>query len=162
MTKPTSHLIEMGFPLDTETRRQVYVNFRQVFEQEKAESRNLEKGRIKKLVKTRESLQPLRARIGHAKLVSLVCSMVDEGLFDSKLRAWQEFPELFPSRPLGDNDVTPQNAAVTEAGKEDDGGDKVEDLTDDDLDEALSTTDQNAAAYQGMIFFSHNSRGANN
>ena len=117
----------------TDTRRQVYVNFRDMYDEGKREGKSLNKGRIKKLLKTKESLQPLRKRLGHSNLLSLVSRMVDEGIFESALRAWREFPELFPSRPPDDTAVDlDQGAADVQAcdGKEGDGS--AHDLTEDD------------------------------
>ena len=144
-------MIGMGCSADTDTRCQVYVNFRQIFEQEKREGGGLSKGRIKKLVKTKESLQPLRTRMGHAKLVSLVRSMVDEGIFDSELRAWQEFPELFPSRPPGDSAVDLQHITVAEGCEEREGDGSVDDLTDDELGETTPDGAKDAAIQHGPI-----------
>ena len=143
--------------VDTDTRRQVYVNALQIFEQEKSERGSLTKGRIKKLVKTKESLQPLRARMGHANLVSLLRSMVDEGIFDSKMRAWREFPELFPCPPPlePDDGVVDlnQHVAVAEDGQDsernvEEGVD--DDLTDDDdLDETTPASAKDTVVHDG-------------
>lgn len=145
------NLIGMEFSADTDTRRQVYVNFRQIFEQEKRKGVGLEKGRIKTLVKTRESMQPLRARMGQQKLLSLLRSMVDEGIFDSELRAWQEFPELFPARPPGDSVVDLQHVAVAEGCKERGEDGSVDDLTDDELGETMPASTKDAAIQHGTI-----------
>jgi len=54
------------------------------------------------MVKSTDSLLPLRAKMGSRKLLSTLYSLVDTGVFDSGLRAWQEFPDLFPSGPPRD------------------------------------------------------------
>jgi hypothetical protein len=135
--------------LSSDTRRQVYVNFREIFEEEKREGRDLNRGRIKKLVKKKESLQPLRKRLGHSVLLSLVWKMVDEGIFESALRAWREFPELFPSRPRDDTADDLHQGADVEGydGKEGDGS--GHDLTEDELSETPPVGDGDAGSAVG-------------
>jgi len=133
----------------TDTRLQVYCNFRSVAEQEKREGRTLGKKRIRKLIKERESLQALRKRIGHQNLVALLLNMVEEGIFDSELRAWQEFPEVFPARPANDGAIDLQEEAVAgsdkegekDEGRKERGGDGSvtgDDLPDDEIGETMT------------------------
>lgn len=137
--------------VSNDTKRQVYVNFREICDEEKRDGRSLNSGRIKKLVKTKESLQPLRKRLGHSALLSLVWRMVDEGFFESALRAWREFPELFPSRPPDDTAVDlDQGADVEECdGKEGDGS--AHDLTEDELRENPPVDAGGASGQHGTI-----------
>lgn len=75
-------------------RRRAYICFRPIFEEQHGECR--EKGQIRKLIKSHAALQELRGKIGYAKLQGILRQQVSDGLFDSELRAWQDFPDLAP------------------------------------------------------------------
>lgn len=127
-------------------RRQVYVNFRQVLERDKSVLKPLTSGRMKKLVKQAESMKALRRRIGHEKLVSILKGMVDEGLFESELRAWREFPEFFPSRPTADDSDNAKKDTLPGGCEEGPGEGSEEVFTDDDLGDSLPSGCKDAAA----------------
>jgi hypothetical protein len=136
-------------------RRQAYVQFREIFQREQRE--RLNKGRIKKLLKRTESIQPLRARVGHAKLQAIVRNLVDDGIFDSELRAWQEFPEFFPSKPPGDTTSDIQHAAIEAC--EGEGNGSSADSTDDELGAAIPTDKKSAIRNNTALVVLQNNTG---
>jgi hypothetical protein len=88
----------MASPLDDQ--RRAYICFRPIFEEIKGECR--EKKQIKRLLKNHPALQALKAQIGEQKLQAILRKQVGDGIYDSEIRAWQDFPDLFPadSEPL--------------------------------------------------------------
>lgn len=136
-------------------RRQAYVQFRQIFQREPRE--RLNKGRIKKLIKTTESIQPLRARVGHARLQAIVRKLLDDGIFDSDLRAWQEFPEFFPSKPPGDIESVIPHAAMEACEGAGDGGSA--DSTDNELGAAVPTGKKGTVRDETAPVALHNNTG---
>ncbi|PVH91099.1 hypothetical protein DM02DRAFT_706881 [Periconia macrospinosa] len=81
--------------------RRVYLACRAIFTRQTALVRKQKK--IRELVEQRKtSLKPLVAELGVEGLVDVLKVLLDDRIFESELRAKEEFPELFPSSPVRD------------------------------------------------------------
>lgn len=81
--------------------RRVYLACRAIFTRQTALVRKQKK--IRELVEQRRiSLNPLVAELGVEGLVEVLKVLLDDRIFESELRAKEEFPELFPSSPVRD------------------------------------------------------------
>jgi len=80
-----------------EQRRLVYVQCRPIFSGQNAHQRKVKK--ITALVEGSKSLQPLLRDIGKDKLLKVLQSLLDKGIFESELQAKVEFPDLFRPSP---------------------------------------------------------------
>jgi hypothetical protein len=74
--------------------RRAYICFRPVFEEVKGEC--LKEKQVRKLLENHPALQALRAKIGHQNLQAILRKQISDGIYNSEIRAWQDFPDLFP------------------------------------------------------------------
>ncbi|KAM7206477.1 hypothetical protein V8F20_002826 [Naviculisporaceae sp. PSN 640] len=100
---PSPEALETHSP--SKIRREVYASFHPLFESEKRSGRPVNKSSVGRLVRFTESArcQELRSRLKHSRLVHLLRTMMDEGIFTSEERARREFRGSLRSTPLAGN-----------------------------------------------------------
>jgi hypothetical protein len=78
--------------------RSVYLACRAIFTGQKAHLRKQKLVR-KELTNHLSVLQPLMRELGTEKVVTILRALLEKHVFESELRAKQEFPDLFRSSP---------------------------------------------------------------